>query len=617
MANRFQKVIPGSSYIPHNYDAMFKVGLLKDQEIQGIVDSGQDFLNTEGNYSTIYNPDTEYKLSKVNSLVKGMNELASKDLSDPTVQNKLRGLRSGFSNDPEVYGAVQRTNAYNTFLARKKELGDKYRDQNADQFLADIEAYQMGDKDAGERLKLAPDVEGYFDYNKELQDNLANIEANGISLIGGNYINNIEGRFGMRDGEIVTDDRLGKLFLNGLSSEAYQQMYKDYNYLKRRGGTEVSFEDWVGNKAKSFQETYSNTKQKYDYTGAQLQRDKFNYVKQKDAESTQQGIPLNVPGVAQELTSDNFKEMLHEKYGVTGKATNVFVPYVPGVSEKLSLNNDPKYNEMITDLSNKIIKSFDNYTPSQWGLSKDDILSKKGLKIQNGKLIGSPENIENYYLEAFQNANTNALDAYTLSGIFDTENTAKQLTALAQSGRLQLGINGQPPSDAKAALAELISDVNSDKGVLTVINPTSIYGKPTFEVVIRGADNKPGKTYNIGLDQNTMQYFTGVTNLTNSLLQGDTDVDIPVDRKVNPNNPNEFYDLVGVNTREIDENGNTYIGTTLYLKDPKTGEKAPYQYDYKTWMQFEKIPEFTNSPFNNAYKKQVPVRPYQQLLNLN
>ena len=156
MANRFQKVIPGSSYIPHNYDAMFKVGLLKDQEIQGIVDSGQDFLNTEGNYSTIYNPDTEYKLSKVNSLVQGMNELASKDLSDPTVQNKLRGLRSGFSNDPEVYGAVQRTNAYNTFLTRKKELGEKYRDQNADQFLADIEAYQMGDKDAGERLKLAP-----------------------------------------------------------------------------------------------------------------------------------------------------------------------------------------------------------------------------------------------------------------------------------------------------------------------------------------------------------------------------------------------------------------------------------------------------------------------------
>jgi hypothetical protein len=625
MANRYSGAVSGTSYLRKPFDALLKVGMLKDQAYGQSIEDIQGGIDKSANYNTIYNPDTQYKIQKANELLTGINEIATQDISDPRVQNKLRSQINQFSNDPKVLGAIQRTDAYNTYLDRKKELGDKYRDQNADQFLADIEAFQMGDEAAGERLKLAPDIEGYYDYNKELQENLKNIQDQGISIIGGNYINNIEGRFGMNNGEIVSDDRLGKLFLNGLSAEAYQQMDKDYKYEKRHNQTQVPFEDWVANRAKSFQETYSNSKQKYDYTSAQLQKDKFNYVKQKDVESIQQGIPLNVPGVAQELTQNNFKELLYKKYGINlggnDQVKSTLAAFGVTSTSGTGEVDTSKRNIMIADISDKIIKSFNIGT--QLGQSQQDaILRQAGLRIQNGKLIGSPDNIENFYIEAFKNSNTNALDAYTLAPIFDTENTGKQLIALAQSGRAQLGINGSSPSDANRALQMLINDINSDKGVATVINPTSIYGKPTIEVVVKGTKGEngetiPGRTYNIGLDQNTQQYFTGVTNLTNSLLQGETDVDIKVDEKVNPNDPNEKYDLVGVNTRQYDQNGKPYIGTTLYLKDPKTGEKSPYQYDYKTWMQFEKIPEYGNSKFNDAFKKQVPVRPYQSLLNLN
>ena len=625
MANRFQKVIPGSSYIPHNYDAMFKVGLLKDQEIQGIVDSNQDFLNTDGNYSTIYNPDTEYKLNKVNSLVQGMNELASKDLSDPTVQNKLRGLRSGFSNDPEVYGAVQRTNAYNTFLARKKELGDKYRDQNADQFLADIEAYQMGDKDAGERLKLAPDVEPYTNWFKDefipTVDKLKTDKT--ITGFGSNYLTTTEG---------VTPERIQQLLLNGLSSEAYQQMQKDYNYEKRRGQTDKDWSGWVTERAIAAGNIHSYTQQDAKYTG-----DANAQARLKIALSLQQGNRGGIPPpVGSFATKQDFKNTLYKKFEVQKDALSGL-----STSQAMALTDEDRaasssgtgtgsnYKKLTDYLAQSGGQAIYNLTKSLklQGLDDTEITKKVaaalppgvGIKNQGGKFVldGDSKAIEDYMINALTNENSNALGGYVPIN-FDAENIAPKLLAIAGTGGFTIAVNGSSPTQSRQALDVLLSEVNSEKGVLASISPnTQFDGRPTLEVFVPEKITSngviPSKRYSIGLDEYSQALFSDNTNIFNAKTNMDFNP-IPL------NNKSQFkaqdgkiyqYDH-GINSFEIGEDGKSYINTNIVYYDINdTDKKTPYYQDYDSWTREEVLPKYLNAPWNDYLKKDFNKSGYE------
>ena len=278
--SRYSGAITPTQYVHKPLEAAFKVGLMKDAGIQDIIDSGQDFLNTEGNYATVFNPDTEYKIKKVKSLVQGMNDLVSGKLDDPVTQNKLRELRSTFSNDKEVYGAIQRTNAFNEYQKNVEKLGKDYRDQNALDYLDAVKRYQMGDTSVANILKLPPSIDPYYDYNKEFHDNLKDIGDMGVSFVNGDFIDNTTdgdfidnttGRFATDGkGGIVSDDRIGSMFLSGLSSEAYQQMAKDHRFEQYNGNTDKTFEEWVADRARSSQFSYSNAINKLDYTGRSL-----------------------------------------------------------------------------------------------------------------------------------------------------------------------------------------------------------------------------------------------------------------------------------------------------------------------------------------------------------
>jgi hypothetical protein len=617
MANRFQKVIPGSSYIPHNYEAMFKVGLLKDQEIQGIVDSGQEFLNTEGNYSTIYNPDTEYKLNKVNTLVQGMNELTSQDLSDPVVQNKLRGLRSGFSNDPEVLGAVQRTNAYNTFLTRKKELGEKYRDQNADQFLADMEAYQMGDKEAGERLKLAPDVEPYTDWFKgEFIPTVEKLKADKtITGFGSNYLTTTEG---------VTPERVQQLLLNGLSSEAYQQMQKDYNYEKRRGQTNKDWSGWVTEKAIAAGNIHSYTQQDAKYTG-----DANAQARLKIALSLQQGNQSGVPApVGSFATQQDLKSILYKKFNTSGakKPIDVYTPYGKQTVEK----DDPNYANLINYLAENGGQAIYNLTKSLKLQGLDDAEVTKrvaaalptgvGIKNQGGKFVlqGDPKAIEAYMMNALSNENSNALGGYTIPNL-DPKSTAEQVFALAGTGGVSISVDGSSPSQSKDAMQTLMSELNTTNGIAASISPnTQFDGRPTLEIFVPAKTTAdgiiPAKRYSVGLDNYSQAIFSDNTNLFNSKVNMELNVPIPL------NNKSQFkaqdgktyqYDH-GINTMEIDQDGKSYISTNIVFYDVNdTDKKTPYYQDYDTWTQEEILPKYLNAPWNNHLKKDFNKSGYE------
>lgn len=624
--NRFYKSLSPTHYQPNNYEAMFKVGLLKDQDIQNVVNSGQDFLNTEGNYSTIYNPDTEYKLNKVNSLVQGMNELASKDLSDPTVQNKLRGLRSGFSNDPEVLGAVQRTNAYNTFLARKKELGDKYRDQNADQFLADIEAYQMGDKDAGERLKLAPDVEPYTNWFKDefipTVDKLKTDKT--ITGFGSNYLTTTEG---------VTPERIQQLLLNGLSSEAYQQMQKDYNYEKRRGQTDKDWSGWVTERAIAAGNIHSYVQKDAKYTG-----DANAQARLKIALSLQQGNQGGIPPpVGSFATKQDFKNTLRDKFTTKIPSQQTMVATPGGwvaTNTPSSKFDQAGYNNYLAQSGGQAIynltKSLNISLKSQ-GLSDEEIkkeVSKKvaaalppgvGIKNQGGKFVldGDSKAIEDYMMNALTNENSNALGGYVPIN-FDAENIAPKLLAIAGTGGFTIAVNGSSPTQSRQALDVLLSEVNSEKGVLASISPnTQFDGRPTLEVFVPEKITTngviPSKRYSIGLDEYSQALFSDNTNIFNAKTNMDFNP-IPL------NNKSQFkaqdgkiyqYDH-GINSFEIGEDGKSYINTNIVYYDINdTDKKTPYYQDYDSWTREEVLPKYLNAPWNDYLKKDFNKSGYE------
>lgn len=606
MANRFQKVIPGSTYVPHNYEDMFKVGLLKDQDIQGIIDSGQDFLNTEGNYATIYNPDTEYKLDKVNSLVQGMNELTSQDLSDPVVQNKLRGLKSGFSNDPEVYGAIQRTNAYNIFLTRKKELGDKYRDQNADQFLADIEAYQMGDKDAGERLKLAPDIEPYTDWFKgEFIPTVEKLKADKtITGFGSNYLITTEG---------VTPERIQQLLLNGLSSEAYQQMQKDYNYEKRRGQTDKDWSEWVTEKAIAAGNIHSYVQKDAKYTGDINAQNRLKLAASQ-LQSNESGIPTPIQS---SVIQQDLKSNLYKKFNTSGatKDIKVFTPY----GDQTVNSTDPNYKNLINYLSENGGKAVFNLMKNlkSSGLNDVQISEQIGnilpqgvtIKKENGKikLVGDDKLIENFMIQALTNENSNALGGYTVPN-WNPE-SAKQLLALAATQGLTVSINDSSPTESAKALQTLLSDPNFENSMIASISPiTQFGGRPSIVIFTPPkytADEViPGKKYSIGLDNYSQALFSDNTNLFNSKVNLELNTPIPLNNKSQFQIDGKTYQYDhGINTIEIDQNGNPSINTNIVFYDINDKDKnTPYYQDYDSWTQQEILPKFLNAPWNTPYK---------------
>lgn len=432
MANRFAKVIPGSTYIPHPYEEMFKVGLLKDQGIQNIIDKGQDFID-RSNYNTVFNPDTEYKISKVNSLVQSMNEAAKTNLNDPVNANKLRSVTNQFTNDHKVYDAIQRTNVFEQYQKNVKELGKDYRDQNALEYLDAIKRFNAGDQSAGEILKTAPSIDPYYDYNKEFHDNLKDIGDMGISVVNGDFIDNTTGKFATDGkGGIVSDDRIGAMFLNGLSSEAYQQMKKDYIFEEYNNPTGIDFESWIGNKAKTAQMSYSNAINKLDYTGRSLGylRLKMDQAKTETPGTNPEYTPAQVYpsentnwhldadgtlhteyGTFDERNQENIytNSLFAVKNGSAGTALLQYIPlakFITSLGFKLALGDTPDEKSMddnekrqYNDIRNIVIDKMTQDNPKATKFANKDIAKGMYNYMEQAKKMNNTNLLINHYTD--------------------------------------------------------------------------------------------------------------------------------------------------------------------------------------------------------------------------
>jgi hypothetical protein len=497
--SRYSGAITPTSYVHHPLEAAFKVGLTKDAGIQDIIDSGQDFLNTEGNYATVFNPDTEYKISKVNSLVQGMNDLVTGNLNDPVTQNKLRGLRTSFSNDKEVYDSIQRTNAFNEYQKNVEKLGKDYRDQNALPYLDAVKRYQLGDKSAANILKLPPSIDPYYDGDKEFHDSLKDIGDMGISFVNGDFIDNTQGKFATDGkGGIVSDDRIGELFSHGLSSEAYQQFQKDYNFEVYNGSEDIGFNNWLANKAKSAQFTYSNAINKLDYTGRSLGYAKFNFA--KDQVTNPLGV-VSLQGTPKEIGVKNQVSNLIEEYGA-----NAFNPW----------QNKNMMDEKIIPGITGMIKNLDSKSL--------EVLSKKyGLDFSSSeiKALGGKDNYTknknmfNMYADIMGKNLSRVLPAYGLTGINENK-LAERLSGYAKNDGVQGAINGKLVNGEQLSEALNSLEGNTDQaGVLMSPSDPIFDGRPSVQF-----KTNTNQTVTVGLDDTNIQGFSGIRGIYKSLTEG-------------------------------------------------------------------------------------------------
>ena len=618
MANRFAKVIPGSTYIPHPYEEMFKVGLLKDQGIQNIIDKGQDFID-RSNYNTVFNPDTEYKISKVNSLVQSMNEAAKTNLDDPVNANKLRSVTNQFTNDHKVYDAIQRTNAFEQYQKNVKELGKDYRDQNALEYLDAIKRFNAGDQSAGEILKTAPSIDPYKDWEGEFINGLEKLKADKtITGFGSNYLTTTEG---------VTPERVNQLLLNGLSSESYQQMQKDYQYEKYTGMTDKDWEGWVTDKAITKGQIYSYTQQDAKYSGDANAQARLRLV-QSQIKSNELGTPTSVAG---QVNSTDLRAAVMKKYNTSGgtKTNEIYTPFGKVTSSTPDLN----YKVMINDFKIQAGKSVYNliHRLNSEGLSKDDINSKVsqiliqhglGIKYENGKpiIIGDDKNIENFVMGALTNASTSVTSAYTIPNF--TPESARLWLAKARNREVTVSVNGSSPTESAEALNTLLNDVSASTSILTSVSPNSQFGgKPTLRIStepkITADGIIPGKTYDIGLDDYSQAIFGGNTNVFNAATNVELDTPIPITLKSKfklEGSDNIYQYDHAVNSYEINDNGELYLNTNVVFYDINdTEKKNPYYEDYNKYTEEEVLPQFMNAPWNTQYMKSNNTKGFQNV----
>ena len=621
MANRFAKVIPGSTYIPHPYEEMFKVGLLKDQGIQNIIDKGQDFID-RSNYNTVFNPDTEYKISKVNSLVQSMNEAAKTNLDDPVNANKLRSVTNQFTNDHKVYDAIQRTNVFEQFQKNVKELGEDYRDQNALEYLDAIKRFNAGDQSAGEILKTAPNIDPYKDWEGEFINGLEKLKADKtITGFGSNYLTTTEG---------VTPERINQLLLNGLSSESYQQMQKDYQYEKYTGMTDKDWEGWVTDKAIIKGQVYSYTQQDAKYSG-----DANAQARLRLAQATLQSDNTGIPAPVGSFTSQqDLKRALKNKFTkqISNQSTLIDTPYgVMPINTSSSSFDEVGYSTYLAENGGKAIYNLTKSLKLQ-GLSDADVADRvakalpHGVSIQNknGKftLIGDTKEIENYMMNALTNENTNALGGYTVPNL-DADETAKRLFALAGTGGVTISVNGSSPTQSRGAMEELMSELSTAQGTVASISPNNQFGgKPVFEIFVPAKHTVdgtiPAKRYSIGLDDYSQALFSDNTNLYNSKINADwnTPIDLNNKSKFTSNGKTYQYDH-GIHTMEVDEDGTTSINTNIVFYDINdTKKEHPYYQDYDSWTQQEVLPQFLNAPWIVDYKKKFNKAGYEGVMSI-
>jgi len=605
---------------------MFKVGLIKDQGIQSIIDKGQDFID-KSNYNTIFNPDTDYKISKVNSLVQSMNEAAKTNLDDPVNANKLKSITNQFINDPKVYDAIQRTNAFEQYQKNVEKLGKDYRDQNALEYLDAIKRFNAGDQSAGSILKTPPSIDPYKDWEGEFINGLEKLKADKtITGCGSNYLTTTEG---------VTPERINQLLLNGLSSESYQQMQKDYQYEKYTGMTDKDWEGWVTDKAITKGQIYSYTQQDAKYSGDANAQARLRLAKAALI-SDDTGVPAPVGSLA---TPQDLRTQILKNYGAQGTSLDNL-----SASQAMALTDDDRnallagtksgYTTMISDFQEKMGKSIYNMmlNMKSQGISDLDVTTRvnnllisKGLSIkkENGKILvkGDPKAIENFTMEAITNQNSNALGGYTVPN-FEPQEAAKQMLALAGTQGVTISVNNSSPTQSKEALREVQSELNSGEARIASITPNSQFGgRATMEIFvpekITSAGKLPSKKYSIGLDNYSQSIFSDNTNIYNSLLQGQLDKEIPLNNKSQfklQGSENVYQYDHAIHTIELDNNNNPYINTNIVYYDvTDTEKKKPYYENYDKWTQEEVLPKYMNAPWNTMYKKKFYKPGYQDV----
>lgn len=628
MANRYSNSVQGTNYLRKPFETLLKVGMLKDQSYGEDIANIQANIDASANYNTVFNPDTEYKIQKANQLLIGINEIAKSKADDPLVQNKIRSQINQFSNDPEVLSAIQRTNSFGEYKKNVEKLGKDYRDQNALEYLDNIKKFQLGDKQAGEALKLAPSIDPYKDWEGEFITGLDKLKTDKtITGFGSNYLTTSEG---------VTPQRVNQLLLNGLSSESYQQMQKDYQYEKYTGMTDKDWDNWVTDKAITKGQIYSYVQNDAKYTGDANARLRLKLAA-STLESNETGIPAPVGSTA--LPQD-LKSAIYKNYGLNSTETREELIQTPvGLMKAQVPTNNKEINrqKMISDFAEKGGKAILNKMQSavNSGIKREDIsaeitsmLQNNGLSIkrENGKvrLIGSDKDIENFMMKAITNQNSNALGGYTIPN-WDPKESAEQLLSIAGTQGVTISVDGSSPTESKAAFGELLAELNSGNARLASVSPNSQFqGRPTLKIFVPAKTTSdgtiPGKTYDVGLDNYSQAIFSDNTNIYNSLLNADLDKEIPLNNKAQfkvQGKDNIYQYSHGVNSIEIDQNGEPYINTNIVFYDINdTEKKTPYYEDYNKYTQEEVLPDFMNAPWNTPYKKKFNKAGYQEVMSI-
>lgn len=632
--NRFYKSINTAEYVHRPLDLIYQTGQAKEKDAEDFVSGIQDQLDSSANYETVYSPDTDYKVQKSNNLLNQVNELGSANLFDPLVKNKIRSAIGEFTNDREVLAAIQRTNAYAKWQETKNKLGKDYAPQN-DPFLQLSQTYETtGDKNIGDQLRVFQGIDPYFDTDKQIHTTLSkdnvkldkNMFTNGIYFVTNSSNNGVTAYQPKVDakgnvakdgnGDPILEPVPGETKLNNalrtLPLEFYDQMRKDYDYYYK--DSKMSYSDYINNYLRDA--LIAATQQEHELSQRSADWARLAWDQQKDLESQQLGTPLYVPGVPQQLNSGDLKNAIRSQFGITNTSYDPKHPFTSGNVSTTGLFFGIAPMDGEQPITSDEQKKYDNYisnlkTQITSGLSKQinspqvkNVLASHNLKFENGKLSGSDGDIEDFYVSALQNSNTNAMDSYTLPNL-DPTKLSDLFVALARSGHVQLGVNGSAPSDAVGARSNLLSDITANNGFAMTINPTGIFGMPTIDVQTQPDAKGQSTTYNIGLDQTSGRYFQGVVNLTNSMIKGETGKEIPIwSIPVKEGNA----DVIAINSFKIDQNGQTYIGTDTYLKNPKTGDLVPYS-DYKSILQGIIVPTFENSNEMYPYTRKANKTP--------
>lgn len=310
--NRFYRSINTAQSTQHPLDLIYYIGAQKEKDIEDYVNDIQNNLDASANYETIYSPDTMYKKQKNDELLQSVNALAKENnLGDVITQGKVRSAINQFTNDPEVLGSIQRTNAYKLWQENKQKLGDKYAPQN-DPFLMYSHAYETeGDPSAKEKLKVFQGITPYFDTDKQLQTTLSkdnvgldiNEYPSGIYIVSDAKNNRILAYKQDADGNIIKDADGNPIpvstklqaALNTLPLDFYAQKQRDYNYYWKNSG--ISYDEYLNDYFNNAIRAHSIDQHKITQRGSDWARLYWDMEKEKKEDQGREvpGSPFSKP----------------------------------------------------------------------------------------------------------------------------------------------------------------------------------------------------------------------------------------------------------------------------------------------------------------------------------